>query len=201
MDPYLTVVKLWDKSYVPTEKQAYYESRINGYIFPYNIGSLTKKELEEIASHPPSIDLRRYKYYRNMNLDELKKEFPALVDIIGDNITYEDLFYYATRGWIPEYDSLNIKIDRWNQYNSLSNVGKSLLDLIYKNRTGYSNSLPHKLEQIILDYDTYMDDENVLRGIADRINVVLPEREYAQDSLYDILYNKILKEVPYQNYP
>jgi hypothetical protein len=201
MDPHLTIVRAWDRNYVPSEKEAYYEARINGYIFSQDIGSLSKYELEQIASHPPSTDLKNYKHYRNMSLDELKEEFPAVVDIIGDKtVTYEDLFYYATRGWIPEYDNLSPKIERWNTYNDLSNVGKSLINLIYNNREGYINSLPHPLEQIILAYDSNMDDENVIRGIAERIDIVLPDDEYPQDSFYDILLTKIEKEYPYQNY-
>ena len=201
MDPHLTVVREWDKNYVPNEKQAYHEARINGYLFPNNIGTLTKYELEEIASHPPSIDLKMYKYYRDKDLNQLYREFPALVDIIGkDKITYEDLFYYATRDWVPEYDSINLKIDRWNEYNDLSNVGKSLLDLIYIDRRGYANSMPHPLERVIIDYDTHMDNANILRSLANRINIVLPQNEYPQDSFYDMLYNKIINEVPYQNY-
>jgi hypothetical protein len=45
-----------------------------------------------------------------------------------------------------------------------------------------------------------MDDENVIRGIAERIDIVLPDDEYPQDSFYDILLTKIEKEYPYQNY-
>ena len=173
---------------------------MNGYYFNQDIGTLTQHELEEIASHPPSIDLRRYKYYRSLDLDDLMEEFPALVDIIGHNITYEDLFYYATRGWIPNYDSINYKIDRWNRYEELSNVGKSLIDMIYHDREGYVNSMPHHLERSILDYDTYMDDENAVRAIAEREGIILPETEDLRVSFYDILADKIVEELPYRNY-
>jgi hypothetical protein len=200
MDPHLTVIREWDKRYLPSEKEAYQEARINGYIFPNGVGILDKNELELIASHPPSVNFNTYIHYRNTSLDELKKLFPAPADIIGDRVTYEDMFYYATRGWIPEYDSLESKIDRWNIYNDLSNVGKTILDLIYRDRKGFVSSLPHPLEKTIIAYDTNMDDENTLRGIANQINITLPDNEYPQDSFYDILTEKIIKEYPYQNY-
>lgn len=200
MDPHLATVRLWDKNYIPDEKEAYHEARINGYIFPDRINTLDNDEIKIIASHPPSVDLKRYKYYRNLSLDELKEEFPALVDIIGNTITYEDLFYYATRGWIPEYDNLELKINRWNTYNDLSNIGKNLMNRIYRDHQGFVNSMPHQLERTILDYDRNMDDENVLRSIAEKIGIVLPEGEYTQDSFHDILIDRIDEELPYQNY-
>ena len=56
MDPHLRAVRNWNKDYIPNEKQAYYEARINGYVFNRDIGRFDKYELEEIASYPPSID-------------------------------------------------------------------------------------------------------------------------------------------------
>lgn len=204
MDPHLRAIRDWDKNYLPEEKEAYHEARINGYIFPLGpddkIGSLWSDELEVIASHPPSIDLRRYKYYRRMDIDQLKEEFPSLVDIIGPDITYEDLFYYATRGWIPEYDSINLRIERWDQYNELSEVGQDLMDRIYNDRYGYVNSNPYSLEPTILAFDQNMEDESALRAIADRIGIILPEGPYAHDSFYEILSNMIERELPYHDY-
>ncbi len=205
MDPHLRATREWNKNYLPNEKQAYHEARINGYVFPQlgpndKIGTLWSDELEAIVSHPTIIDLKRYKYYRSMNIDQLKERFLALVDIIGPNITYEDLFYYATRGWIPEYDSINLKIDRYNQYSDLSDVSKTLIDRIYNDQMGFANSGPHPLEQTILAYDQHMDDDNALRAIAGRMGLTLPKGEYAHDSFYEILYDRIENELPYGDY-
>jgi len=191
MDPHLVAVRDWSKNYIPNEKDAYYEARINGYVFNQDIGTLSKNELEAIASHPPSIDYRNYKRYTSMTINELANEFPELVHILGEDLTYEDLFYYATRGWIPEHDSINLKLERWKRYEELSNVGKSLINLLYGDREGFIESNPHNLEQIILDYDENMDDESVLRAIAEREGFILPEGEFAQDSFYDILVSQI----------
>ncbi len=186
MDPHLRTIREWNKDYLPREKEAYHEARINGYIFPLGsddkIGSLSSDELELIASHPPNIDLKRYKYYSSMNMEDLEKEFPALVDIIGPSITYEDLFYQATRGWIPEYDSIGLKVDRYNQYMDLSDVSKNLMDQIYGDWKGYVNSNPDQLEQTIISYDLNMDNEGAMRSIVNGLDIYLdiytPENVY-----------------------
>lgn len=192
MDPHLRAVRYWNKDYIPNEKQAYYEARINGYVFNKDIGRFDKYELEEIASHQPSIDFKRYLYYRNMDYDQLKSKFPEVVGIIGDKVTYEDLFYYATRGWIPEYDSIDLKIKRWKTYDELSNMGKSLLNKLYGSHEDYAHSTPHSLEQTILDYDTYMDNENILISLANRVGINLSGKDL-KSNFYDLLSEKIDK--------
>lgn len=192
MDPHLTVVKVWDKDYIPTAEEAYHEARINGYIFPQLNNS---DELERIASHPPNINYNRYIYYSKLSMEELKNEFPVLVDLLKNKLSYEDLFYYATRGWIPEYDNLNYKIDRWNKYNDLSNVGKSLINMLYNNQDRYINNFPDsnekKLEQLIFDYDTYMDSESTLFNIADRSGIILNNNNNIIDEFYDMIVKMI----------
>jgi len=202
MDPHLRVIHDWDKDYLPRENEAYYQARINGYIFPQleedgHIGNLYEEELEAIASHPPNIDYKRYKRYKNMNFDQLKQTFPALVDIIGMQITEEDLFYYATRGWIPEYDNINFKINRWNQYNDLSEVGKSLMDLLYINHKGYVDKLGHPLEPYIIAYDQNIDDESAIRAIGERIGLSLPVNVPTHDGFYEKLAEHIETNEPY----
>ncbi len=202
MDPHLRAVREWNKTYLPTEKEAYHEARINGYIFPQlgpdgHIGSLYEEELEAIASHPPSINLTRYKQYKRMSKQQLEREFPALVDVIGPKITEEDLFYYATRGWIPEYDTLNFKIDRWGQYNDLSEVGKSLMDLLYTNHKGYVDKSGHPLEPYIIAYDQNIDDDSAIRAIGERIGISIPPDVPAHDSFYEKLVDHIETNEPY----
>jgi len=189
MDPHLTTIVPWDKEYLPNEKEAYQQARIEGYFFPQigngKIGSLYEEELEAIASHPPNINLSRYKKIKEMNFEELKEKYPALVDIIGPSVTEEDLFYYATRGWIPEYDTINLKIDRWNQYEDLSNIGKNLLDKLYSNKKNYVNSSGHSLEPYIIAFDENMDNEAAIKSIAERIGIDLPYGTNAHDSFYE----------------
>jgi hypothetical protein len=197
MDPHLAAVREWNKNYLPSEKEAYQAARIDGYIFPTlggdgKIGALTGDELESIASYPPILDLSRYKRYRNMTFEQLEDEFPALVDIIGKgNITYEDLFYYATRGFVPEYDSIDFMIDRWNQYNELSDVGRILMDEIYQDREGYVNKSGHPLEKYVIAFDQNMDSESTIRAIGERIGISIPPESPAHDVFFEKLLDYI----------
>lgn len=196
MDPHLRAVQNWNKKYLPSEKDAYHQARVGGYIFPQlgkdgHIGNLYEDELEVIASHPPIVDFKEYERYKNMSVDQLKQLFPVLVDIIGNSITHEDLFYYATRGWIPEYDSINSKIDRWNTYNELSDVGKSLMNMIYNNHKGYVEGYEHPLEKYILTYDQNMDDDSTIRSIAELVGIDIEPNEIPHEAFYHKLSNLI----------
>lgn len=205
MDPHLRAVRVWDKDYMPNEKEAYHLARIEGYIFPQlgeegHIGSLYEEELEAIASHPPNVDLRTYRRYKRMSLDQLRKEFPEVVHVVGDmgrRATEEDLFYWATRGWIPEYDSLNYKLERYRTYQDLSGVGKSLMDMIYGDHKGYVDHLGHPLDKYIVAFDRYMDDESTVRAIGERIGISIPEEYPAHEVFYEKLANHIESNEPY----
>lgn len=187
MDPHLRPTQLLKRHNTLTDKQAYNEARINGYTFDHNIGVLTKEELDEIASYPPTVDFKRYLYYSKLTKEELQKEFPA-ISIIIPNVTYEDLFWYATRNYIPKYDSLNYKIERYNKYQDISLLGKSLLDKLYNGN--YLESMGHELEKYILAYDQNMDDEAALRSIGQRLGFYLTSDDI-QSELYHELVNKI----------
>lgn len=199
MDPHLRATRDWDRNYLPTEKEAYHEARINGYVFPQTgyIGNLSPNELKAIASHPPILNLSRYKKYKRMSFDQLEQQFPGVVSIIGSGITEKDLFYYATRGWIPEYDSLEYKINRWNQYNDMSGVGKSLMDMLYTDHNGYVEKLGHPLEPYIIAYDQNLDDDSTVRAIGERIGLGIPQGVAAHDVFYDKLSNHIQTNEPY----
>lgn len=57
------------------------------------------------------------------------------------------------------------------------------------------NRKDHPLEKYILAIDNYLDDDIVLRSIADRIGISVPDREYAVYVLYDGLEKYLLEEV------
>lgn len=195
MDPHLRPVQ--DYNYdinndKITEKEAYYLAKDNGYYFHDNIGIFPSTELQAIASHPPSINYNAYIRYRNMSFERLKELFPELPYIIGPSLTEEDLFYYATRGWMPQYDSLNYKIDRYNRYKNLSKVGQSLLDIIYGDQKGYVNKTKmHPLEKSIISYDQHMDNDSAVRSIGERIGIFIPMGVPAHDYFYDAIIDML----------
>lgn len=52
----------------------------------------------------------------------------------------------------------------------------------------------HPLEKYILAFDTYLDDDNTLHSIADRIGIFIPENDYSVYILYDRLKDYLEKE-------
>ena len=88
----------------------------------------------------------------------MKEEFPEVSQIIN-NPTEEDLFYWATRGWIPEYNQDN-KIKHQKQYNNLSKLGKTLMDELPEG---------HPLENYVVAFDQHLDHYSMLLSIADEV--------------------------------
>ena len=151
------------------------------------------EEFEDIAKYPPNVRLELYLKYREMSYDELSYEFPEVVNIINNHLnrlpTHEDLFYYATRGWIPRYGSINTYLKRWKEYDQISYLGQSLLDEIYGDKIGYSTKFIHPLEQYIIQIDKNIGNESVLRSIGERLGLYIPLDKPAYESIYDgILY-------------
>ena len=193
MDPHLRVVYEWDQDNIPTERDAYNLARIKGYIFDEinqdGIGDFSSSELTKIASHPPNINYSRYKKYRTKTLSELKTLFPEITEIIGEKVTYEDLFYYATRGWIPQYDSLEDKINRLKRYNDLSDIGKSLMETLYGSKERFLNGISEKkdakkYEKHIIAFDHNIDNLPAIRSIGESLG--FDEPIDAPEDFYEI---------------
>lgn len=211
IDPHLRTTRLWqgdrDTSVDDLSlDQIYTLAAKEGYIFPQldGIGYIGSEELDMLASHPPVVALFDYLKYRDMTVEELALDFPEAYQLIKKHLnrdpTYEDMFYYATREWIPEYDSLNTQLKRYNTYSDLSKVGKQLLDLMYGDHIGFATKFGHPLEKYVIEYDKNMDDQNVLRSIAERIGFNLSDVDtnirrnnnvynYAHQTLYETLYD------------
>jgi len=138
--------------------------------------------------HPLTVNDYYLEKYNKMSYKELKKEFPAVVDLIP-KVTRNELLSFATKEWIPNYDFIKIQVDRWNEYNSLSDMGKDLMNDLYINQKGYATSSSHPLEKYILAYDHNIDSDPMLVKIADTLHLTIPEHESASEILYFKLKN------------
>lgn len=77
-------------------------------------------------------------------------------------------------------------ISRVGIYEGLSPIGKNLMDRIYGDRKGFVlEQTEHPLEQYIISFDRYMDDEEIVRALGSRIGIYIPlDREYTADEIY-----------------
>lgn len=76
-----------------------------------------------------------------------------------------------------------------NKYDDLSEVGKSLINLLYQNNHG--NNQKHPLEDYIIAFDQNMDDDSAIRAIGERIGIDIPNGVIAHDYFYNYLANHI----------
>ena len=76
-------------------------------------------------------------------------------------------------------------MSRENRYDDLSEIGKSLINNLYGSKQEYLQSFEHPMEKYIIAYDQNLDDESILRAIADRLDLVLDNSETIYEQLYD----------------
>ena len=192
-------IREWDKNYIPSsEKDLYSLAKDHRFIFPMvdHVGDFSKDEIDEIASYPPIVNYHTYKKYRVMSYDKLLSCLPHVQKILEEGFkvkpSYEDLFFYVNRRYIPEYDSLNDKLDRNKIYLSLSSIGKDLINTLYSNDLEYiMKGGKDNMENVIIAYDNHMSDDSLVRKIAENINIIIPEDELASVAFYMLLKDKL----------
>jgi len=82
---------------------------------------------------------------------------------------------------------------RWEQYQDLSELGRSLMDLLYSGSDNYLkaigyNSVKNDIEKHIIAYDQNLDHEGALRSIANNLGYELPLLRKRDDTIQELLY-------------
>lgn len=202
MDPNIRATKTYEKRMSilngkdeMNEEMVYLLAKDKGYTFEgiENIGTLSGDELDNIAVEPPKVGYKEWKYYRELKYEELSQKFPE-IEIFINKPTYEDYFYYSTRGYIPNYPHINKYFERWNEYKELSDISKTFLNFLYGGQKGYAKGKGHPLEKYIIAFDKHMDSESTIRAIAERTGFYIEENKPAREEFINKLY-KHLKNV------
>jgi hypothetical protein len=184
MDPYLQAVTPWTGP-EPSEVKAYNMARSKGYTFPNvdKIGRLSQSELDHIATYSPNVSFRSYMKIRDMTKEELLQLYPSLASLTMDP-SYEDLFYYATRGWSPTYPYLGPSIKRYDHYNRLSLPIQRLLDKMYGGQVEFAKAVKnHPLEGVAMTFEQTMDRDSLTRKLAQNAGIHIREDENASDAM------------------
>lgn len=155
-------------------KYEIYELTKEGYIFKQKIDGYEPGELDALAIYPPKVDFDDYMNYRSMSIEEYEVKFPYLKLFFDP--TFEDYFYYATRGWSPRYMlSLQPLIDRYNIYVNLSEISQNMLNLIYKSKIGFITATTKSIfEKYIISYDETMSKPDMVQTIGKNIGMFVP---------------------------
>lgn len=141
--------------------------------------SLTYYELKDLFEYKPVVKYSEWIEYLNMVEDMTIDEIEPLktIKIIYPELSLYDLFFYATRGWIPYYEDINKVLDRWNKYETISSLLQSFLDDLYspyqsdpiiRQRNFAIADYKHPLELLILALDTVLEDHYMTNNLSIR---------------------------------
>jgi len=134
---------------------------MQGYKYPFyfQIGSLDHADLIDIGYDPPNVDLETYKALQLLDKAQLSKK-AAGIERFYPAITKKDLFFYLTRGRLPEDGQMGEKLERLNKFEKLITLNQNLILLIYKTPEAFATASgaerKKNLESIIFLYDELM---------------------------------------------
>lgn len=179
-----------------TEKEAF-QKALKGYKYPFyfEIGTLRNIDLIEIQQDPPNVDLEKYKSLRLLDKAQLLKKTPG-IERFYPAITKKELFFYLTRGRLPEDTRISQKLERLNKFEKLIVLNQNLLLLIYKTPEAFAeasgDTIKKNIENIIFLYDELMGIRSTpgLISIMAGIDLKMPNPN-VENYLYWKLYRYI----------
>jgi len=196
---YIPVIQLQNRRIesVPNTEQEAYDKAIKGYKYPlyFEIGSLKNIDLFEINQDPPNVDLETYKSLTLLDKSQLLKK-AAGIERFYPNINKKDLFFYLTRGRLPEDTQIFEKLSRLNKFEKLLDINQDLLLLIYKTPEDFASaskdSRKKNIENLIFLYDELLGIKST-PGLISRmagIDLKIPNLN-VEEFLYSKLYRYI----------
>jgi hypothetical protein len=174
---------------------------------------LTQNDLISIAQYEPPVDYASYVDIMKYSKVAILKKYPELkyipnIDIVDMKFYVmtlsEDLNRYENED--PDFTT-NLRkysyyLGRGRRYFSLGEIGKSLILKIYDKINTYVKCLyPSPLEEFIISFDDYVENERHIIALADRygmsilnieIDIEIHVRDYLYSDISDVI-NKIYK--------
>jgi hypothetical protein len=146
-----------------TEEEAWNRAK-QGYLFPpfFSIASLSELDLVEIAQYEPFTTLEEYKRLQGLSRVELLRRVPGL-EILYPTISKSDVFFYLTRGWLPQDTNAKEKVNRYNLFMHLTPSIQQLFYILYPTAKDFAMAfeptdkpLGSKIEFNLLLYDQWL---------------------------------------------
>jgi hypothetical protein len=154
----------------------------------FGFGRLSVEELEDIVEDPPIVDYKTYMRYRGYNLGKLLSLQPAL-SIILPKITQDEVFFYFTRGYIPNQTNIREKINDYYKYEGLEEINKTLIDQMYGGRQGFINrTSKNKLEDLVFTYDKIMGYKDKVYNLGKLNGLRMDLYDDSDEAFYNELY-------------
>lgn len=129
-------------------------------------GDITAEEVAQLIRYPPIISFEHYQQLKALGNDIIKEE-PELV-VIKPNITPNEVFFYLTRGSLPDMPDIRFYVDRLYRFrHSVDPLIQGLLLMIYGTEHNYSLNLNRSpLEELLLAYNQVMGIDGLVRALA-----------------------------------
>jgi hypothetical protein len=167
----------------------------SGYRFPGipKVGKLTKQELLELAMYPSIVSFSKYQELQLLSRHQLLRKAKG-IEVFYPNISKSDLFFYLTRGWLPQDVSISAKLKRYYTFENLLETTKMLFMLMYTNVVEFcsakaSGKYPN-IEKVLLLYDEMLGIDTTIDLISKLfgINIVGESMSIMNTLLYSKLY-------------
>ena len=160
-----------------TENKAYRLAK-KGKIFTWDIGNMTRKELNLITTIKPTVHHSKWKKaytsYNSNDIDDLKSMSPEAVDLVPD-VTKEEILIYTVNGKTPR--GKNNEFKRWKTYDQLLILAKNLMNKLHnledvkKKHYAFSHKQEHFLEDYILEFNKSYGLSESIMVLSDRLGL------------------------------
>ena len=129
-------------------------------------GNITETEVTEIIQYPPVVTFEQYQHLKSLG-KEIMREEPDLKKIKPD-VTRSEVFFYLTRGFLPNYPNIRDQIDRiYELRHFVAPFIRGLLMQIYGSERNYAMNPDYSpLEELLLAYNQVMGIPGLVTALA-----------------------------------
>jgi hypothetical protein len=146
--------------------------------------------LVDIYKYKPVVDLSTYKDYEFLDGEQMLKK-ASDVEIFYPAISKDSLYFYLTRGYLPEDNEISKKIEKWKKFEKMLDITQDLILLLYDNQKAYSESdtLYPNIESGIRLYDELLGLKDTPALISYKFGIDVAANAFNQEiMIYDKLY-------------
>ena len=176
-----------------TEKEVWTRAK-QGFKFPnlFEVGTLGYLDFIEISQYKPDVGLKEYKELQLLNREQLLKK-AAGIEHFYPTVSKSNLFFYLTRGWLPEDTDISDKMNRWKKFDRLLVLSQDLILLMYGSQKVFSETHPsnrhQNIEALVFLYDELLGLKNTPAVISVMAGIEMVTNTSDMDHyLYDKLY-------------
>jgi len=153
-----------------SEREAW--ERAQDGIYNHGFGNISEEEVSLLVKYPAAVS---FEHYQRLKTD-FREEAPEL-PIIKPDVTDGEIFFYLTRGYLPEIPQLRQYVDRlYHLEHFVEETIRGLLLRLYNDdKRLYALHIgePRPLEDLLLAYNNVMGIPGLVTALAEANNINL----------------------------